>query len=63
MARPAVRRAACCGIDMIRELVMGYYEHYYNPAVEKTLRTYSTRPVKLKRLVRMNWITTEEDSW
>jgi hypothetical protein len=29
----------------IRELVMSYYERYYNPAEEKTLRAYSTRPV------------------
>jgi len=32
----------------IRELVMSYYKHYYNPAGEKTLRAYSTRPVNLK---------------
>ena len=47
----------------IRELVMSYYEHYYNPAGEKTLRAYSTRPVNLKRFDRMNWMTTEEDLW
>ncbi len=33
------------------ELVMSYFEHYYNPAGEKTLRTYS-RPVNLKRFDR-----------
>src|SRR5262245_47734309 len=32
----------------IRELVMSYFEHYYNPAGEKTLRAYS-RPVSLRR--------------
>src|SRR5262249_35149291 len=47
----------------VRELVMSYYEHYYNPAGEKTLRAYSTRPVNLKRFDRMNWMTTEEDLW
>src|SRR5262249_42814799 len=47
----------------IRELVMSYYEHYYNPAGEKTLRAYSTRPINLKRFDRMNWMTTEEDLW
>src|SRR5262249_48235309 len=47
----------------IRELVMSYYEHYYNPAGEKTLRAYSTRPVNLKRFDRMSWMTTEEDLW
>lgn len=47
----------------IRELVMSYYEHYYNPAGEKTLRGYSTRPVNLKRFDRMNWMTAEEDLW
>jgi hypothetical protein len=47
----------------IRELVMSYYEHYYNPAGEKTLRAYSTRPVNLKRFDRMNWMTAEEDLW
>ena len=32
----------------LRELVVSYFEHYYNPGGEKTLRTYS-RPVNLKR--------------
>jgi hypothetical protein len=45
----------------IRVLVMSYYEHYYNPAGEKTLRAYSTRPVNLKQFDRMNWTTAEED--
>lgn len=46
----------------IRELVMSYYEHYYNPAGEKTLREFS-KPVNLKRFDRENWMTTEEDLW
>jgi hypothetical protein len=45
----------------IRELVMSYYEHYYNPAGEKALRAYSTRPVNLKQFDRLKWIMTEEN--
>jgi hypothetical protein len=47
----------------IRELVMSYYEHYYNPKGEKTLRAYSTRPVNLRRFDRLGWMTLEEDLW
>ena len=32
----------------IRELAMSYFEHYFNPAGEKTLRAYS-RPVNLRQ--------------
>jgi hypothetical protein len=46
----------------IRELAMSYFEHYYNPDGEKTLRAYS-RPVSLRRFDRVNWMTTEEDLW
>lgn len=46
----------------LRELVMSYFEHYYNPKKEKTLRTYS-RPVNLSRFDRIHWMTTEEDLW
>jgi hypothetical protein len=46
----------------IRELVMSYFEHYYNPAGEKTLRAYS-RPVSLTRFDRMGWMTAERDVW
>lgn len=46
----------------IRELVISYYEHYYNPRGEKTLRAFS-RPVNLKRFDSINWMTTEEDLW
>ncbi len=47
----------------IRELVMSYFEHYYNPAGEKTLRAYSTQPVNLKRFDRVHWMTREEYLW
>ena len=46
----------------LRELVMSYYEHYFNAAGEKTLRTFS-RPVNLHRFDRIDWMTTEEDVW
>jgi hypothetical protein len=41
---------------------MSYYEHYYNPEGEKTLRRYS-RPVSLARFDSLNWMTSEEDLW
>jgi len=46
----------------IRELVMSYFEHYFNPAGEKTLRAYS-RPVNLRQFDRREWMTSEEDVW
>lgn len=46
----------------IRELVMSYFEHYFNPAGEKTLRAYS-RPVNLRQFDRHGWMTSEEDVW
>jgi hypothetical protein len=46
----------------IRELVISYFEHYFNLAGEKTLRNYS-RPVNLARFDRIGWMTSEEDVW
>ena len=46
----------------LRELVMSYFEHYYNLEAEKTLRAYS-RPVNLARFDRIEWMTTEQDLW
>ena len=46
----------------LRELVMSYFEHYYNLRREKTLRNYS-RPVNLRRFDRIGWMTAEEDVW
>ena len=46
----------------LRELAMSYFEHYYNPQGEKTLRGYS-RPVSLRRFDRMQWMVAEEDVW
>src|SRR5579863_1595659 len=46
----------------LRELAMSYFEHYYNPDGEKTLRTYS-RPINLRRFDRIHWMTAEADLW
>ncbi len=47
----------------IRELAMSYFEHYYNPEGEKTLRAYS-RPVSLARFDReIKWMSTFDDVW
>ena len=43
----------------IRELVMSYFEQYYNLEREKTLRGY-TGPLNLKRFDRLNWTTADE---
>ena len=42
---------------------MSYFEHYYNPAGEKTLRAFS-RPVNLARFDRgIRWSETFEEVW
>jgi len=46
----------------LRELVMTYYEHYYNLRGEKSLRRYS-RPVDLGRFDSIGWMTSEEELW
>jgi hypothetical protein len=46
----------------IRELVMSYFDHYYNWDGERTLRAYS-RPVSLARFDRIGWMTAEDDLW
>jgi hypothetical protein len=46
----------------LRELVMSYFEHYFNLRREKTLRNFS-RPVNLRRFDGMAWMTAEEDVW
>jgi hypothetical protein len=42
----------------VRELVMSYFESYYNAAGEKTLRAYTT-PLNLKAFDRYNWLTDD----
>ncbi|MGH7374474.1 MAG: hypothetical protein ACREJY_09630 [Candidatus Rokuibacteriota bacterium] len=48
----------------LRELVMSYFDGYFNLRGERTLRAYS-RPVDLARFDRRQpgWMTTEEDLW
>jgi len=46
----------------IRELATSYFEHYFNAAGEKTLRTHS-RPVSLARFDKLGWMTAEDDVW
>ena len=46
----------------LRELALSYFEDYFNPQREKTLRTYS-RPVNLRRFDRLHWMTEERDVW
>jgi hypothetical protein len=43
----------------LRELVMSYFEHYFNLEREKTLRGY-TRPLNLKMFDRYEWMTKDE---
>lgn len=46
----------------VRELVMSYFEDYYNWDGERTLRAYS-RPISLARFDRIGWMTAEDDLW
>ncbi len=46
----------------LRELVMSYFENYFNLEREKSLRKYS-RPVNLARFDKINWMTSEEELW
>ena len=42
----------------LRELVMSYFEDYYNAAGQKTLRFY-TAPLDLRRFDRLGWMTDD----
>lgn len=44
----------------LRELVMSYFEVYFNTVGQKTLRSYS-RPLDLATLDRRGWLTDEDD--
>ena len=44
----------------IRELVMSYFDFYFNTLGDKSLRSYSN-PVNLARFDKYNWMTTEDD--
>ncbi|HEX9970567.1 MAG TPA: hypothetical protein VGD14_00715 [bacterium] len=43
----------------LRELVMSYFEQYYNVATEKTLRAY-TLPLNLKIFDKFNWMIRDD---
>jgi hypothetical protein len=44
----------------LRELVMSYFDFFYNTKGEKTLRSYS-KPVDLSRFDDRQWMTSRED--
>jgi hypothetical protein len=44
----------------LRELVMSYFDFYFNTFGEKSLRSYSV-PVNLSRFDKYSWMTTDED--
>jgi hypothetical protein len=46
----------------LRELVMSYFEDYYNLVGQRTLRAYS-RPVNLARFDHLAWMTTDKPVW
>jgi hypothetical protein len=46
----------------LRELVMSYFDVYYNLGGEKSLRAFE-RPVDLARFDRRGWETAEESLW
>ncbi len=46
----------------LRELVMSYFEQYYNWDGERSLRAYS-RTVSLARFDGIGWMTAEDDLW
>jgi len=46
----------------LRELVMSYFDAYFNLRRERTLRTFSN-PVNLARFDRLHWMTTAEPVW
>jgi hypothetical protein len=46
----------------VRELVMSYFDDYFNLQGERSLRAHS-RPVNLKRFDRQHWMTSEDPVW
>jgi hypothetical protein len=44
----------------IRELVISYFDVYFNPFGQKTMRSYSL-PLNLRQFDCRNWMTTDED--
>jgi hypothetical protein len=48
--------------NSVREIVMSYFNEYYNDDGKKTLRSYSN-PVNLSRFDKIKWMTTEKELW
>jgi len=44
----------------IRELIMSYFDFFFNTAGDKSLRSYSL-PLNLKKYDSINWATTDDD--
>jgi hypothetical protein len=44
----------------LRELVLSYFEQYFNAAGEKTLRSY-TVPLNLKAFDKLDWMTSDDN--
>ncbi len=44
----------------VRELMMSYFDVYFNPIGQKTMRAYSV-PFDVSRFDGMSWMTTEDD--
>jgi len=44
----------------LRELAMSYFDVYFNPIGQKTMRSYSL-PLNLAQFDKRNWMTTDED--
>ena len=53
--RPAIYRT-------LRELVLSYFNDYFNKRRQRTLRAFS-RPVNLKRFDHLNWMTRQDNVW
>ena len=44
----------------LKELILSYFEFYFNTIGEKTMRSYSN-PVDLSRFDKLNWMDTEDN--
>ena len=44
----------------LKELILSYFEFYFNTLGEKTMRSYSN-PVDLSRFDKLNWMDTEDN--
>lgn len=46
----------------LRELALSYFDVYFGPAKERSLRTFS-RPVNMARFDHLDWMTTHKPLW